>query len=62
MPIAMHFESVAVSKFPDQEVARLKVVFREIYESLGAIEPEIEATKAASKPRRKTPANRSRSK
>lgn len=62
MPIAMRFESVAVSKFPDEEVARLKVVFREIYESLGAIEPEIEATKAASKPRRKTPANRSRSK
>lgn len=62
MPIAMHFESVAVSKFPDDEVARLKVVFREIYESLGSIEPEIEATKAASKPRRKMPANRSRSK
>lgn len=58
MPIAMHFESVAVSKFSDDEVARLKVVFREIYESLGSIEPEIEATKAASKPRRKMPANR----
>ena len=58
MPIAMHFEGVAVSKFSDEEVARLKVVFREIYESLGSIEPEIEATKAASKPRRKMPANR----
>ncbi len=62
MPIAMHFESVAVSKFPDDEVARLKVAFREIYESLGSIEPEIEATKAASKPTRKMSANRSRSK
>ncbi|MGO8911119.1 MAG: MarR family winged helix-turn-helix transcriptional regulator [Bradyrhizobium sp.] len=62
MPIAIHFESVAVSKFPDEEVSRLKVVFREIYESLGSIEPEIEATKASSKPKRKLSLNRSRSK
>jgi DNA-binding MarR family transcriptional regulator len=62
MPIAIHFESVAVSKFPEQEVTRLKVVFREIYESLGSIEPEIEATKAAPKPRRKMSSDRPRSK
>ncbi len=62
MPIAIHFESVAVSRFPDEEVSRLKVAFREIYESLGSIEPEIEATKAAARPRRKSSLNRSRSK
>ena len=52
MPIAVHFEDVAVSRFSEDEVSRLKVVFREIYESLGTIEPEIEATKASSKPKR----------
>jgi hypothetical protein len=30
-------------------------VFREIDQSLGSIEPEIEATKAATKPKRKSP-------
>jgi MarR family transcriptional regulator, organic hydroperoxide resistance regulator len=43
-------------------VSRLKIVFREIYQSLGSIEPEIEATKASVKPKRKPSANRPRSK
>jgi MarR family transcriptional regulator, organic hydroperoxide resistance regulator len=62
MPIAVHFEHVAVSGFSDEEVARLKIVLRDIYQSLGSIEPEIEATKAAVKPRRKLSSERTRSK
>src|SRR5882724_7057822 len=42
MPIAVHFEDVAVSGFSDSEVSRLKVAFQDIYQSLGSIEPEIE--------------------
>lgn len=52
MPIAVHFEDVAVSSFSDDDISRLKIVFREIYENLGTIEPEIEATKASAKPKR----------
>lgn len=62
MPIAVHFEEVAVSKYSEAEISRLKIVFREIYQSLGSIEPEIEATKAAAKPKRKSPPDRARSK
>ena len=62
MPIAVHFEEVAVFNFSDEEVAHLKIVLREIYESLGSIEPEIEATKALLKPKRKLPAERPRPK
>lgn len=60
MPIAVHFEEVAVSDFSEGEISRLKTVFREIYERLGSIEPEIEAAKAALKPRRKSPPGRPR--
>jgi DNA-binding MarR family transcriptional regulator len=62
MPIAVHFEDVAVRDFSESEVSHLKVVFRKIYESLGSIEPEIAATKASAKPMRKSALNRSRSK
>jgi len=62
MPIAVHFEEVAVSNYSEAEVSRLKIVFREIYQSLGSIEPEIEATRAAAKPKRKSPPNRARPK
>lgn len=62
MPIAVHFEEVAVSNYSEAEVSRLKIVFREIYQSLGSIEPEIEATKAAAMPKRKSSPNRARSK
>jgi len=60
MPIAVHFEDVAVSNYSDDEISRLKIVFREIYESLGSIEPEIEATKVLAKPKQKSSPNRSR--
>jgi MarR family transcriptional regulator, organic hydroperoxide resistance regulator len=49
MPIAIHFEEVAISNFSAGDIARLKVVFQDIYDSLGTIEPEIEATKAPTK-------------
>src|SRR5437667_7029682 len=53
MPIAVHFEDVAVSSFSEAEVLRLKAACRDIYQSLGTIEPELEATKAAVRPKRK---------
>jgi DNA-binding MarR family transcriptional regulator len=62
MPIAVHFEEVAVSNYSETEISHLRIVFREIYQSLGSIEPEIEATKVAAKPKRKLPPNRTRSK
>ena len=62
MPIAIHFEEVAISSYTEAEISRLKIVFREIYQSLGSIEPEIEATKALTKPTRKPAASRPRSK
>jgi DNA-binding MarR family transcriptional regulator len=58
MPIAVHFEDVAVSGFSEVEVLRLKVAFQEIYQSLGSIEPEIEMTKAAVRPKRSASAKR----
>jgi DNA-binding MarR family transcriptional regulator len=60
MPIAVHFEDVAVSNFSESEISRLKVVFREIYESLGAIEPEIEAARDSLKSKRKISSPRPR--
>ena len=62
MPIAVHFEEVAVSNYTEADVSRLKIIFREIYQSLGSIEPEIEATKATAKPKRKSPLSRARPK
>ena len=58
MPIAVHFENVAVSSFSEAEVLRLKAACRDIYQSLGSIEPEIAATKASVTPKRKAPARR----
>lgn len=58
MPIAVHFEDVAVSGFSDSEVSRLKIVFQDIYQSLGSIEPEIEMTKASVGPKRKSTSRR----
>ena len=62
MPIAVHFEDVAVRNFSDEEVSRLKIVFREIYESLGSIEPEIEPIKMSPKPKRPPSATPTRAK
>src|ERR1044072_3154887 len=51
IPIAIHFEEVAVRDFPSKNISDLKTVLAEIYESLKSLEPEIEeankATKAA---------------
>src|SRR5205814_10319818 len=38
MPIAVHFEEVAISGYSEAEISRLKIVFREIYQNLGTIE------------------------
>jgi MarR family transcriptional regulator, organic hydroperoxide resistance regulator len=62
MPIAVHFEDVAVSNFSEGEISRLKVVFREIYESLGTIEPEIEAARDSLQSNRKFASPRPRPK
>jgi MarR family transcriptional regulator, organic hydroperoxide resistance regulator len=43
MPIAQHFEDVAVRDFSADEVARIKMVLATVYSNLDAIEPEIEA-------------------
>lgn len=42
MPIAQHFEDVAVRDFSADEVARIKTVLTTVYSNLDAIEPEIE--------------------
>ncbi len=60
MPIAVHFEDVAVRNFSDEEVSRLKIVLRDIYESLESIEPEIELTKLSLRPKRQSSPNRAR--
>jgi DNA-binding MarR family transcriptional regulator len=62
MPIAVHFAEVAVSNYSEDEVSRLKAIFREIYEKLGSIEPEIEAARESSKSKRKVSRPRSRPK
>jgi DNA-binding MarR family transcriptional regulator len=53
MPIAVHFAEVAVSSYTEDEVSRLKAIFREIYERLGSIEPEIKAARDSMKSKRK---------
>jgi DNA-binding MarR family transcriptional regulator len=60
MPIAVHFADVAVSNYSEDEVDRLKTIFREIYERLGSIEPEIEAARDSMKPKRKLSPPRAR--
>jgi MarR family transcriptional regulator, organic hydroperoxide resistance regulator len=49
IPIAMHFEEVAVRTFPSKNILDLKTVLAEIYESLNSIEPEIEEVNKARK-------------
>jgi MarR family transcriptional regulator, organic hydroperoxide resistance regulator len=49
IPIAMHFEDVAVRSFPSKNILDLKTVLSEIYESLNSIEPEIEEVNKARK-------------
>src|SRR6266571_1120863 len=49
MPIAIHFEEVAVRNFPSRNISDLKTVLEEIYESLKSLEPEIEEANATRK-------------
>ena len=49
IPIAVHFEEVAVRNFPSKNISDLKTVLEEIYESLKSIEPEIEEADKARK-------------
>jgi DNA-binding MarR family transcriptional regulator len=52
MPIAVHFEEVAVSRLDPKEVTNITKVLAEVYESLNNIEAEINATQSAKTPRR----------
>jgi DNA-binding MarR family transcriptional regulator len=49
IPIAIHFEEVAVRNFPSSDISALKSVLGEIYTSLKTIEPEIEEANARRK-------------
>ena len=49
IPIAIHFEDVAVRNFPSKNISDLKTVLEDIYESLKTIEPEIEEANMARK-------------
>jgi DNA-binding MarR family transcriptional regulator len=46
IPIAMQFEDVAVSDFPKNGVSDLKATLKQIYDSLGSLEPEIREAEA----------------
>lgn len=52
IPIAMHFEEVAVRDFPTTGVGDLKATLARIYDHLGSIEPEIAAVEAQRKARK----------
>jgi MarR family transcriptional regulator, organic hydroperoxide resistance regulator len=49
IPIAMHFEEVAVRRFPKDGLSDLKSTLAEIYKSLGSLEPEIADAEARRK-------------
>jgi MarR family transcriptional regulator, organic hydroperoxide resistance regulator len=59
MPIAQHFEDVAVRDFSADEVARIKTVLATVYSNLDAIEPEIEAMRQRTPDRPGPPARAS---
>jgi MarR family transcriptional regulator, organic hydroperoxide resistance regulator len=46
IPIAIHFEEVAVRNFASKDISDLKGVLQEIYENLKSLEPEIEEANA----------------
>jgi MarR family transcriptional regulator, organic hydroperoxide resistance regulator len=60
MPIAQHFEDVAVRDFSADEVARIKAVLAAVYSNLDAIEPEIEAAQEKARDRAAPAARASR--
>ena len=49
IPIAIHFEEVAVRDFASKHISDLKAVLEAIYQSLKSIEPEIEQANAKRK-------------
>ena len=49
IPIAIHFEEVAVRDFASKNISDLKTILAEIYESLKSLEPEIEEANKARK-------------
>ena len=49
IPIAIHFEEVAVRDFASKNISDLKTILAEIYESLKSLEPEIEEANKATK-------------
>jgi DNA-binding MarR family transcriptional regulator len=51
MPIAQHFEDVAVRDLTADEVARIKGVLAAVYSNLDVIEPEIEALRRPTRSR-----------
>ena len=56
IPIAIHFEEVAVRDFASKNISDLKTILAEIYESLKSLEPEIEEANKARKAARTTKA------
>jgi MarR family transcriptional regulator, organic hydroperoxide resistance regulator len=50
MPIAKHFEQVAVRTFTPDEVGRIKEVLTTVYANLNSIEPEIGALRDRGRP------------
>ena len=53
IPIAMHFEDVAVREFPKQGLSDLKSTLSQIYDSLGTLEPEIAKAETERKVRKR---------
>jgi DNA-binding MarR family transcriptional regulator len=53
IPIAVHFEEVAVRDFSAKGVTDLKTTLEEIYRSLGTLEPEIREDEARRRPPRR---------
>ena len=53
IPIAMHFEEVAVRDFAKHTVSDLKSTLSQIYDSLGTLEPEIAQAEAERKVRKR---------
>lgn len=51
IPLAIHFEEVAIHSFGTEEVARLKKALITVYEHLNELEPEILAAEATLKTR-----------
>jgi MarR family transcriptional regulator, organic hydroperoxide resistance regulator len=54
IPIAMHFEEVAIRGLAKGGISDLKTTLEQIYTSLGAIEPEIEEIEAQRKARKRS--------